>query len=448
MQRHEYAAFKRCLEYYIADPDFRAKMDRDPTQAVSLLNYKALLAPQAAAAALKAILFGTLPPDGFRNPYLQAYAGHYGAVEAYVSRTLTEDRFYSRELYRFGELVRSRCRMENAEIERHSAIRYFPLAFELTEGCRVQCSFCGFSAPPFRGCFPWNEENARLWEAVLRAAKGFIGPAAGTAPCYFATEPLDHPDYEKFLGTMEQVFGTVPQTTTAAADREPERFRSLLSRIGSERLQAQASVRVSVRSLRQFQKIMETFSEDELAYVELLCNNKESINRVSDSGRSRKNDGIAAEKRFSYSICCIAGFLVSMPRKELRLIEPELPDEEFPLGYRVRAVRSFADGEEFLRALEELTAEYARSSLPEDLALAWNKNIQIEPEEEGKLRFYGGGRISHVRDGQLMRGLIQCVKEGCTFSRAAEKLELSGTARAAAYRCLQELYLRGYLRLL
>ena len=429
MPTPDYAAFRRSLARYSVDPSYRAALDGGGER---LLRE-----------AVRAAVYGERAED---NPLWEEHLRRLRRQEDYVRAAAAESRFNSRELCFFGELVRNRCRMESAEIERHSSIRYFPLAFELTEGCRVQCSFCGFGAPPYRGSFAWNAENARLWEEILAAAKDFIGPAAGACPLYFATEPLDHPDYEKFLRKAEEIFGELPQTTTAAAEREPERFRALLRQAGRQRLRENAAVRVSVRSRAQFERLMEAFTAEELEDVEILANNPESVSRISDSGRAKACRGIAEEKRLRYSICCIAGFLVSLPRKEIRFVEPELPDGEFPLGYRVRAVRPFASAEEFRRALEELTAQWARYPLPEDLPLAWNRNIAVEPDGEGRLCFRGGGRISRVEDGIGVRTLVGYAA-GRSFAETAEGLGLTGEAREAAYRLLQNLYLRGYLRL-
>ena len=37
MEQREYALYKRCLEWYCIDPDFRALMDESPRQAVEKL---------------------------------------------------------------------------------------------------------------------------------------------------------------------------------------------------------------------------------------------------------------------------------------------------------------------------------------------------------------------------------------------------------------------------
>ena len=55
------------------------------------------------------------------------------------------------------------------------------------------------------------EENRLLWHGILAAVLEIIGPAAGMGPCYFATEPFDNPDYERFMAGYREILGTVPQ---------------------------------------------------------------------------------------------------------------------------------------------------------------------------------------------------------------------------------------------
>ena len=69
-----------------------------------------------------------------------------------------------------------------------------------------------------------------MWHDILSFAKEAIGPAAGWGTCYYATEPLDNPDYEKFADAFYDVFGVVPQLTTAAAMRKPERTKAYLEK--------------------------------------------------------------------------------------------------------------------------------------------------------------------------------------------------------------------------
>ena len=120
-------------------------------------------------------------------------------------------------------------------------------------GETLQCAFADAST---RGLFGSDPERPSLLEPERRAsvtalkrifelwamdadshaaylagparAHAIVGDAAGRGLCYYATEPLDNPDYECFLVDFHAEFGRVPQTTTAAATRDIERTRRLL----------------------------------------------------------------------------------------------------------------------------------------------------------------------------------------------------------------------------
>ena len=446
-REHEYACFKRCYDNYNADPKFRALMDESPDTAVRKLGYEGLLDCNILPEAIQYIFFGRKRAGSINNKYISEYVNRISEIADYVSYAVAESRFNERNLCYYGQIVRNRCRMESVDIREHNLIRYFPIAFELTDGCSVQCDFCGFSADKLKGIFAFDEENIALWEGVLRKARALIGTVVGACPCYFATEPLDNPDYEKFMKIFYDVLGEYPQTTTAVCERDPARFRRLTRVLGKENLRRRDSVRISIHSLAQFHKIMEEYSEDELADIELLCNNPESINRISASGRCMTQPEKLQGKNIKYSISCIAGLYVNMVKKSIAFIEPELPDDEFPLGYRNWNVMTFSDPDEFEVCMRTLIDKYGKYSFCQDRNLAWNKNIRILCQDKDYIIFEGKGYRFKVSWGKLMFDIIERVNRHETFLQIVSELGLFGELYKVALGRMQDLYIRGYLRM-
>ena len=443
-----FAAFKRCIEYFEADPDFRTRFLSDGRTAVASLGFYDLPDPDAAVEGIRQICIEGIGNVDDRtqinNPYLKAFFAAIDEVSASVRRSHAENSFRNRELYVYANRVRSRCRMENRILRWQENVQYYPLCFELGYGCRPQCSFCGFAAPPFEENYPYTNENRDLWRTLLTGMRERLGPIAATAVCYFATEPFDNPDYELFLGDFEDIMGDIPQTTTAAADVDPGRVKAFLARVGEERLRRKASVRFSVRSLAQFQRIMELYSPDELAYVELLINNPESAGRYSDSGRTRLSAQIPDEKRCRYSINCVAGIRVNMARRTIRFIEPMLPDAKYPTGIRTRAETRFDGADDFFREADRMYAEYAAGFLRPERTITLNPNIRTETVGS-TIRFCGDGISYRVSRGYVLETALEGLPTGTSFSELRAKLGLFPGTAEELYEHLNALYMRGYL---
>ncbi|TXG82663.1 MAG: hypothetical protein E6R12_10645 [Sphingomonadales bacterium] len=109
-----------------------------------------------------------------------------------------------------------------------SGITHPPVAFELSSGCSVGCWFCGISAKAFKGHATLANGGAGDWRATLEAVKAVIGPGMRCGFLYWATDPLDNPEYFGFLEIFEQVTGTLPQTTTAIPLRNVSLTRDVL----------------------------------------------------------------------------------------------------------------------------------------------------------------------------------------------------------------------------
>ena len=443
MTAGEYARFKRFAEAIAIDPDFRQRAAEDPADAARSLGL-ALSDPDSALEAAALVNTGVAVEAG-DNPYAAEYLRRAAVVGSFVDEINSREAYQSQEMFLFADAVRNRCRMENSVLRGHSNIRYFPLCFELSLGCSVHCPFCGLDAKPWSADFRYTEENARLWREVLQSSLELLGPIAGTAPCYLATEPLDNPDYERFLKDFAALLGNVPQTTTAVADREAERLKSLMRFLGPDRLENRAALRFTVRSRAQFYRMAALYSPEELSGVELLANNPESLNRYSASGRVRKGKS-GKDDPLAYSICCIAGLRVNMVEKSIRFIEPEIPDDDYPLGLRVREERFFSDAESFRRAAREMTERWSVGTLPDDRSLAWNRHCEVR-ETADAILFLGDAIGYRVPRNAYTEQAVQLVKDGCTLSQIREQAGLPEAWRAGFDAMMNQLYLRGYLRL-
>lgn len=449
----EYGCFKRCMEKYSIDPEFRRIMDDCADEAVSTAGFAGLLDGKAVKVAIRRILFNA--GDAAGNPYFMAFAEINSAAGGVAVSDHKRNSFAGDRMFFYMDTQRNRCRMESAVIRDHPYIFYYPFSFELSGGCSVQCPFCGFAADRFRGSFRYTYENARLFREVVSAAFETAGKITASCPCYFATEPFDNPDYEKFLLEFKRITGEYPQTTTAVADRDPRRTEALINMLGEENLRKRASLRFSVRTVSQFNRITESFSPEKLAYVEILANNPESVNCLSGSGRA-VTDGIPKERKIRYSICCVAGMKVNLFDRTVEFIEPELPDKTNPLGYRVLEKRGFADGAEFRQICEELTEKYTCGILTDDLQLCINRNVTVEKTAE-RFIFAGDGFRYAVawgaqeHFGEAFREALEKLEKGADCGDPLTFAELvSGQHSREEERKLKaafgSLFQRGYIR--
>jgi len=376
-----YALFKRSMDRYSVDPVFRTAMDRAPADAVR--------------SAIYSILYGKTDEYTAGNPYVGEFNAFVAGVSGRIVSAFRRENIPSEQLFYYLDTQRNRCRVESRSIRMHPMIYYFPCAFELSSGCSVQCSFCGLRAEKYRESFLHTEKNAALLRTAVRTVQEYAGGLAGFCPCYFATEPMDNPDYEAFLEDIRIMTGTVPQTTTAVAEREPERIRCLMAFYGEEGLHNNASLRLSVRSLRQFGVLTDVFSPEELKYVEILANNPESVNGLSCSGRAMENLLMPEYKRVKYSISCIAGVKINFCEKTIAFMEPELPGSRYPLGYRVLEERTFSNELSLSAGIRELYDRYAVGRLPAEGRLSFNVNTKHSVHENSVI-FRGDRKVPPV----------------------------------------------------
>jgi len=90
------------------------------------------------------------------------------------------------------------------------AVTHPLIAFELSQGCTVGCWFCGLSAERFKGFVPYTQETAALWRGMITEVRALFGSAATTGFCYWATDPCDNPDYDRYIEDFYHITGSLP----------------------------------------------------------------------------------------------------------------------------------------------------------------------------------------------------------------------------------------------
>ncbi len=389
------AQVKRFRERWTGDDRFRAALREDPGAAVGALGLD--LAPEALAFVWRP---GARPDE--RTPEARAWSLINQRVQAYAD--FFADDGGACEAYRSWR-ARQRTRFAFAQGADGAAVNpHLPFAVELTRGCSHRCWFCGVSAQPLSGVLP---TDLAAWERMLDALRGPFGASAVRGILYWATDPLDHPDYEAYAEVFRRLLGRYPSTTTAAAVADPARTRRLLA-AARPRDYPYSVVRFSVVTRRRLEQIHEEFSAGELADVEVAPANRESILALAEVGHARtaarRRPELAAHERnklrlsgldpenFAHrTVASVSGFLIEPVVGRVRLISPEPCSDRWPDGYVVFGEERFGNGGDFARAIDRLVSRHMTPDPPARLAL--QRGVAVAPlrESPGRIRASGHG---------------------------------------------------------
>ncbi|MEW6282970.1 MAG: radical SAM family RiPP maturation amino acid epimerase, partial [Candidatus Eremiobacterota bacterium] len=327
-----------------------------------------------------------------------------GTPEVRLYRDWVASKLALRDAFRAGSAPRhpglrrwrdrqiARCSWELSR-DAAEAIIHAPVAVELCAGCSVGCWFCGVGAAKFREAWPYAP-NVGLWNGVLGGLLDSLGEGAAHGFCYWATDPLDNPDYERFCLDFCRVLGRFPQTTTALALKDPERTRALL-RVSQEH--GCPINRFSVLSRGQLERVFATFTPEELVQVELVLQNPQSQVVKAYAGRARETDRVKPDDPAeSSTIACVSGFLVNMVERTVRLISPCSAGPHWPLGYRVHAQGRFEDAAGFASLLSSMaTPHILRLDLPLEEPVGWRPGIRLELDGAGGFRLKSPFQEAH-----------------------------------------------------
>ena len=255
-------------------------------------------------------------------------------------------------------------------------------AFELSKGCSVGCWFCGISAPKLGDIFSYSDANRGLWRDVCQVWREEIGPAAEQAFLYWATDPMDNPDFEKFSCDFHELCGYFPQTTTALPLRDVDRTKRLL-RLSEER--GCLLNRFSLLTLKILDRVHESFSAEELAFVELVMQIRKDTPSKAVAGRALEKALKKGEVDYQTStIACISGFLISMVDRTIRLISPCPASNRWTLGYQIFAEGTFETAEDFRRQLQRMTSgEFMPMAVSSRTSVGLRSDLSWSTSEQG-----------------------------------------------------------------
>lgn len=394
---------KRFLELWCADPEFRDLANRNSRLAFDqggldsgLVNPEDLRALYDHEFAVESLNSDTWEPPLIYSQY----------------RTWCAEKILHREEIRIALASPSRPAhraWRNRQMKRvlgqlgfrpFQGIVHAPFAVELSDGCSVGCWFCGVSAEKRKRDFPYTEENAALWRGVLEALRNQIGPAASEGFNYWATDPLDNPDYEDFCLDMARILGRFPQTTTAQAQKHIERLRKLLP---LSRSNGCAINRFSILSLPILRKVHAAFTPGELLHTELITQNMEANTMQSNSGRARNSNRLEKKSEFVNlnenwreepgTISCVSGFLINMVTKTVRLVSPTPCCDKWPNGYHVYEEGNFTDAEDFQGLIAGMAARHMQMLPPMERTARFRLDI-IPSKTHSKLTLKSWGLVS------------------------------------------------------
>lgn len=428
---------KRFVDLWRVDPEFRDQLAGDP---VGVVKHHAL----------------DLDPYQLRPVWDRNYNGvHSPLMQAFIEREQRriEDRRGIRQraepanstmaIWRRRQIAR--CASELGP-EREVEIVHAPVAFELSEGCSVGCWFCGLGAQrPVRHADYGQLQG--LWREILQVVREVVGEGVRWGFCYWATDPLDNPDYLEFADDFSSCLGRFPQTTTAIPLRNPARTRDLLKRARARF----TYVRFSVLSRSEMRRLMAEFSPEELIDVVLLPLNEGSGMPKSFSGNARTHPAprghllLPPEK--SSTIACVSGFLINLVTRTVRLITPCNADERWPLGYWTLSQATFSNAEDLAAILQQMIHEHMPVELDLERVLRFRRDLRLQGNEEGTHSLTSQWMTHRYPPLTEIPILGELINRGeSTAAEIALQLERRSIPQAMTLYALQVMFREGLLR--
>ena len=447
---------KRFLELWTADPKFRDLVEEDVNLAFDRAGLdRRLVSPSDIRAlydeeyALECLDSETWVPPLIYSQY-RNWCAEKVLHREHIRMTLATPSHAGHRAWRNRQMKRVLGQLGFGPFQ---GIVHAPFAIELSDGCSVGCWFCGVSAEKRMRDFPYSEENAILWRGVLSALRNQLGPAAAEGFNYWATDPLDNPDYEQFCLDMARILGRFPQTTTAQSQKHIERLRKLLP---LSREHGCPINRFSILSLPILRKIHAAFTPGELLHTELITQNMEANTMQSNSGRARNSNRLEKKSEFVNldenwreqpgTISCVSGFLINMVTKTVKMVSPTPCDDVWPNGYFIYEEGTFTDSADFGKLIAGMAARHMPEFPPMGKIARFRRDI-TPSKNERTLTLQSWGLLSNFElEPGLDRIADSLTKGDKTFARIIEEAEtLDHLPLEEAYVFLCHLFDQGLL---
>lgn len=434
---------KRLLERFAADNKFREKMAVNPVEACQ--DWGLLRHPEHVRS-----LWDLNQPAHQRRAESAAALRYHAMMDekrghSDLLRTEGTPENRTWRIWRERQIKRSRSHLGR----KADRLVHAPYCIELGKGCSLGCGWCAVAAEKMGTQWPYTPENRQTWRDCLEVMREILGEGARGGYCYWATDPLDNPEYEDFLMDFHDIQGSFPQTTTAQPEKHVERVKNLL-KLSDEN--GGVIERFSVLTLKQWNAIHEAFTAEELAFVECVPQNREALDpkkviagralerhlKMVELGREEP-----MEDDVTSTIACVSGFYINMVDRSVQLITPCNATKRWPLGHWVLDHDTFADAADLRRILLRMIKENMATSLSHRDTVRLREDLNYQPCEAGFTvsTRYQRHTVTHDAD---MRGIGDLIASG-THTAMDIALALDAPAENTMHFLNVALYDRGLL---
>ena len=450
---------KRLLEKHCISPRFREALADNPAQAIAQANLQVNPEDFVALGLSTADRIQPLSSD------LQDFFGF--AQERLHWMELGEISNISNNLryksWRTRQIARNRFQVARVVAD---TLLHIPVCFELSKGCSIGCAFCAISAPCLEDIFFYTPENAQRWQQTLNLLKEILGTAAGAGFCYWATDPLDNPDYEQFMLDFHAILGIFPQTTTAQPMKDPARMRALLKLAFEKGCKLN---RFSILSEKVLEQVYAEFSAEDLTFVGMVPQNPDAVLMIQfpmvmeparkiKAGRALdryQKQGEGRQGTVEGTIACVSGFLFNMVESTVQLISPCSATERYPLGYIVFEKGTFSSVDDLRLLLDGMIDRHMPLSVPRDRPLRFYPDLQVTEYPDGfqlstlwhTARFHDPAGSGNSSDNSAPFRRIGSLIQAGTYTAEAivKQLASEGISASASLDCLDQIFRNGVL---